>query len=387
MIPDHISKLAEKFLRGEATEAEKAELHQWYDSADGADTEVVITEQPITVDELGEQAFAEIQAQIAATKQAGPTGRVIPLFRWPRLAVAAAVLLLAGTGIFYWLSNQEQPTIASTPKSVQTDLLPGTNAATLTLADGSTVLLDSTANGATLQQGGSKIIKLADGRLAYNSAGAAGNAVLYNTLATPRGGQYQLTLPDGSLVWLNAASSLKYPTAFTGAERLVELTGEAYFEVVKNGAQPFVVAAADNRVVVHGTHFNVNAYSDEGEMRTSLLEGSVSVTNPSAKARLVPGQQASVGKNDATIDVATADVEQAVAWKNGYFSFDNADLKTVMRQVARWYDVEVVYEGTPTGDRFSGEVPRNSKATELLKILELSNIRFRIEGKKIVVMQ
>jgi ferric-dicitrate binding protein FerR (iron transport regulator) len=387
MIPEHIAKLAEKFLKGEATEAEQAELHQWYDSVDDADTEVVITEKNLTVEAYGAAAFSELKALIDKDPGQVPDKKVVSIFRWQRLAVAASLLLVTGLGIYFWLAPQSQTPVAVAPTSSPSDLLPGTHAATLTLADGSTVVLDSTANGAMLQQGSTEIVKLADGRLAYKNSVAAATQVLYNTLATPKGGQYRVTLPDGTSVWLNAASSLKYPTVFTGPERQVELTGEAYFEVAKNPRQPFIVAASGNKVVVHGTHFNINAYSDEAAMRTSLLEGSVSVQTSSGTAKLVPGQQASIDKNGVAIKVAAADVAQAIAWKNGYFSFENADLNTVMRQIARWYDVEVVYEGTPTDDRFSGEMPRSSKASEVLKILELSAIQFRIEGKKIVVMQ
>ncbi|HEX2536291.1 MAG TPA: FecR domain-containing protein [Chitinophagaceae bacterium] len=386
MVPEQIRQLAEKYLQGTATEEEARRLHEWYDNAQTGDTEVIITRRPETAEDFGAATFAGIKALIVAEKEKENGGTVLRL--WPRrLAVAALVLLMAGAAVVYY-NGRSRPgggtPVARLPIP-PTDLAPGGNKALLTLADGRTLVLDSAADGTLARQGGTQVIKLNDGRLAYRNEAPGAGAPGYNTLRTPKGGQYQVTLPDGSTVWLNAATTLKFPAAFTGSERRVELEGEAYFEITPDKTKPFTVHTPEGSVQVLGTHFNVNAYSDEAACRTTLLEGRVAVSASGNRVQLRPGQEAAIAPGSGSIKVGAADVEEAVAWKNGYFSFDNADLPAVMRQVARWYDVEVVYEGSPPAERFTGEVPRGSKASEVLKILELSNIRFRIEGKKIIV--
>jgi ferric-dicitrate binding protein FerR (iron transport regulator) len=305
---------------------------------------------------------------------------------WRRLAAAAAVLvLLAAAG--WWLRGGSSRVPA--PAQAIHKVVPGGDRALLTLADGTVIPLDSAANGTLALQGGVTIQKLDSGGLAYSAApGNADAAVTYNTLATPRGGQFRLTLPDGSRVWLNAASSIRYPTAFTGGERKVELTGEAYFEVEGNADMPFRVALqGGGEVRVLGTHFNINAYADEALQKTTLLEGAVSVTSAGSQKTLRPGQQAQVQPGNSAGDIAVrdTDVEEVVAWKNGYFQFNQADLGAVMRQIARWYDVEVSYEGRIPQRKFWGDISRDAGIAEVLKVLESSSVRFRIEGKKIIV--
>ncbi|HWK06735.1 MAG TPA: FecR domain-containing protein [Puia sp.] len=317
--------------------------------------------------------------------------------------VAACLVLLVGSATYLWLQQQKHPEIARTPGNnpVQPDLAPGGNKAILTLSNGASILLDSAANGILTQQGNTRVLKTGNGQLAYNITDEKPAEVLYNTLATPRGGQYQLMLPDGSKVWLNAASSIHYPTAFMGRERKVEITGEAYFEVApltseggqgplapKGGHEkiPFIVAVNGMEVRVLGTHFNVNAYEDETTVRTTLLEGSVLVKKDAAIAYLKPGQQSRLSKGGAITVENDADVEEAIAWKNGLFHFSNSSLEDVMRQVARWYDVAIEYKGAIVPRQFGGEIPRSSNASDVLKILELSKVHFQIEGKKIIVM-
>ncbi len=323
---------------------------------------------------------------------------VVPMYKrtWYRVAAAAIILLLLSVGGYFIFNRAAQKQIAQTEKRQQpykNDIAPGGNKAILTLANGTQIILDSAANGALTQQGNTKIIKLDSGRLAYNALNEKPGEVLYNTISTPRGGQYQIVLADGSKVWLNAASSLRFPASFTGKERKVELAGEGYFEVAKNAAMPFRVsvnpgspAGRDMQVEVLGTHFNVNAYDDEGVIKTTLLEGSVKVSKGNDVGFIKPGQQARLYNSGHIKIIADVDAEDAISWKNGYFSFDKDDLPTVMRQIARWYDVEISYEGNIPKREFGGKIDRNSNASQVLKILEESKVHFRIEGKKIIVM-
>jgi transmembrane sensor len=329
---------------------------------------------------------------------------VVPLYQkgWARVAIAAAVILLVFTG-YYLLTDQNSGQTVNPGKLVQADqdILPGGDKAVLTLGDGRRILLDTAGNGALTQQGNSRVIKLNSGQLAYNSlkdpvTTSVGDEVLYNTITTPRGGQFQVVLPDGSKVWLNAASSLRFPTDFTGDERLVEITGEAYFEVAKfsssergtmKGSMPFIVQLQDgSQIRVLGTHFNINAYTEEASVNTTLLEGSVLVKKGSTIKKLAPGQQARMNAMDMDI-VNNVDLEQVVAWKNGLFNFHGESLQSAMRQISRWYDVEVVYEKSIPDIRFGGKIQRNLKLQQIINGLEDAEVHFRIEGKKLIVSQ
>ena len=335
--------------------------------------------------------------------------KAVKLRRLPnfyRYAASVIVLLSLAFGGYIYLNRKNINGPGNTvQQTIQDNILPGGNRAVLILADGSRIILDSAADGKLSQQGKTQIIKLDDGQLAYNAA-AGTSEVLYNTISTPRGGQYQVVLPDGSKVWLNSASSLRFPTAFTGAEREVALTGEAYFEVEENPAKPFIVSslpsAAGGRGVeikVLGTHFNVNSYDDESSIKVSLLKGSVQVanlnkenaTNPAVKEVdtkiLRPGEQAELSDANPLRVNDKVDMDEVLAWKNGLFRFSNADIETVMKQVERWYDVDVVYEGEKPDGHYRGKVPRDVKASEMLKIIEASGVQYRIENKKIIIMK
>jgi transmembrane sensor len=306
----------------------------------------------------------------------------------PWMRIAAAVLLVIA-GAFYWMhQNSDRPKeieIAVVPPK-PTPILPGTDKAVLTMADGSAILLDSAQNGLLAQPGNTNIQKRGTVLIYVPSAAASENSgIAYNTLSTPRGGQYKVVLSDGTSVWLNAASSLRFPTAFIGDAREVELTGEAYFEVAKNKDMPFHVKVNGVQVNVIGTHFNINAYSEEAAIKTSLLEGSVQVTNGSFSNRLKPGEQAIVSNRNEAIDVRTADMDAVMAWKNGLFVFEGADIEMIMRQISRWYDVDVVFTGETPAREFEGKISRNAPLSNVLKILELSSINFSVEGKKIIV--
>lgn len=307
----------------------------------------------------------------------------------PRMRiVAAALFILCISGISYWVLKKEdtKKVTASIASSKKTGpIKPGGYHARLTMSDGSTVALDSIQNG-NLHQVGATIQKQ-NGLLIYDRSGRlkTGESVVYNTLTTPRGGQYRVVLPDGSKVWLNASSSLRFPTAFLGKQRDVELSGEAYFEVAKNKEKPFHVNVKDMQVEVLGTHFNVNAYTDENSIKTSLLEGSVKIRDKSATVLLRPGQQGVIKNNNENIEINDADLEEVIAWKNGLFQFDGADITTIMREIGRWYDVDIVYAGKIPIRRFEGKISREVPLSVVLKILELSNVKFKIEGKKIIV--
>ncbi len=311
--------------------------------------------------------------------------RVIPL---KRIAIAASVIGLLLVSVFLLSDKIGKRGIAKTEIDQQrfkNDVLPGGNKATLTLADGSTIVLDDAQNGTLAQQGNSKIIKL-DGKLSYDPTNKNSREIVYNTISTPKGGQYQLELPDGSQVWLNATSSIHFPTSFIGTERRIEVTGEAYFEITRNPNMPFIVTVNNAEVQVLGTHFNVNAYSDEDNVKTTLLEGSVKFVNDGNTNILKPGQQAQLTKERTTKVVSNVDVDEVVAWKNGMFDFDNAGIETVMRQLSRWYDVEIEYKGK-NDDLFIAEMRRNINLSDALKALELTGkVKFDIQGKKIIVM-
>ena len=301
------------------------------------------------------------------------------------LALLLVGLLAGALGYVSWLRRPPVATAArpATRPAAPARLIPGRTQALLTLADGSTVLLDQARQGLLARQGGSRVLKTAAGQLRY--AAGPGAAALFNTVATPRGGQYQLTLPDGSRVWLNAASSLRFPVAFGEGERRVQLTGEAYFEVAKDAAHPFRVSAGPAEVTVLGTHFNVNAYADEPTLTTTLLEGAVRVAQGEQQVLLRPGQQATAGPT-GPVRVQAVDAQHAIAWKNGYFIFNDESIEGIMRQVARWYDVDVQYQGALAGKNFNGTVSRYQDAAAVLHMLELTGaVHFTTQGRRIVV--
>ena len=322
--------------------------------------------------------------------------------RRQRITAFICLLLLAcGAGIIYRRSSAAKtttPRVLSKAPRFKNDVQPGGDKAILTLADGSTIVLDSASDGALSSQGNARVIKLSRGRLAYQAVKGADNAgPVYNTISTPRGGQYQIELPDGSKVWLDANSSLRFPTAFTGKMRDVQLSGEAFFEVTGNPGQPFSVSVFPQepgrgdelqRVQVLGTQFNIMDYADERFVKTTLVEGSVKVQDAGRESTVKPGEQAQLTRDhSAGVQVVhDADIDAAVAWKNGYFNFNKADIQTIMRQLSRWYDIEVSFRGGGGGDRvFFGGIQRNLPLTSVFGILEKSGVKFSIDGKKVLV--
>jgi hypothetical protein len=308
--------------------------------------------------------------------------------RWNiRYAAAVIIICMLSVSVYFLLKPKPERQISKTEnsKSPENDVAPGGNKAILTLANGKSILLDSAANGTLTTQGNSKILKV-NGMLSYNTLKNKSSEVLYNTISTPRGGQYQLMLADGSKVWLNAASSLRFPASFVGKERKVELLGEAYFEVAKNAAMPFKVKVHGMEVEVLGTHFNINSYDNESMIRTTLLEGSVKINKNNGSSLLKPGQQAQMNEAGEIKIISNVDVEEAIAWKEGKFQFDKADIHAIMRQLARWYDVEVQYKGN-VSSHFGGTISRDVNLSQVLNMLHLTGeVNFKIEGKKVVVM-
>ena len=398
MQPAHLKLFLEKFSVGAHSDADHQQFIEWTKTAPVAEVEAILEEYKNTIAknhlsniEVDSNLAPHIEAAIdqyeLGKKIKSINGKLIPWRNVWRIAAASLIIFIAGTAAYFALRTTEHKTITKALQpQLRNDVAPGTNKAILTLSDGSTIILDDEKNGQVAQQGATQIDKLANGQLIYNIIDGKPAEVVFNTLTTPRGGQFKLTLPDGSEVWLNAASSIRYPSEFIGNERKVEISGEAYFEIAHDAAKPFKVSVNGMEVKVIGTHFNINAYRDEIAVKTTLLEGSISLTKGDAvTTTLNPGQQAQL-ENSGHIQVLNnVDIDQVVAWKNGYFSFNRADLQTVMRQLARWYDVDVIYEGKIPERQFGGKIHRNSNASEALKVLEEMNVHFRIEEKKIFV--
>ena len=299
---------------------------------------------------------------------------------------AAAVICVVASSVVLWqqLSGDAASSIRTNAEvSTNVSITPGTDRAYLTLGDGTEILLDSTGDGMLARQGSSAVVKEGRG-ISYQGSGMSGETV-FNTIRTPRGGQYRLELSDGSSVWLNAASSLRFPASFTGNQRNVQLNGEAYFEVKQDATRPFTVEIGDLRVAVTGTRFNVNAYPDENGILTTLAEGAVKVESKGVAVALKAGQEIMRGSDGKLQSVRTADLKTALAWKEGLFVFNGSDVPAIMRQIGRWYDVDVVYSGSVRTETFTGMVSRKSDISRVLRIMEAGGIQFRIEKNRIMV--
>lgn len=370
--------LLQKYQEGTLSNEEKDKLNAWYlDKASNSN-------QQLNEYEL-EDSYDYLKSKLPLHQEP----KVIRI--WPRVAVAASIAVLLGTGIFYFAKPEKEPNIQVTEKQVE--IAPGGNRGILTLSNGKQIVLsDITAKDTIAKEGDQDEVTIkidANGVITYvinpNVAAAKEDENSFNTLSTPTGGQYNIVLADGTKVFLNAVSSIKYPTQFNGNQRIVELDGEAYFEVAKDKSKPFIVKSDKQSIEVLGTHFNVHAYDNESVVKTTLLEGSVAVTSRDQKAILKPGQQSGVSDNAAKISIKEVDTEAAIAWKNGRFKFDNADLKSVMKQLERWYGIKVEYRGDVSDLRFNGGTFRNKNLSEVLKVLELNNIKFKVEGKTVIV--
>jgi ferric-dicitrate binding protein FerR (iron transport regulator) len=373
-------ELAVKWLNGSITPEEEKEFADWFNAA-GSEPLLVPDTFAASEEEHRLRILGKVQQAIAE-----PRSRTVRMRRW---AAAASIALVACSAAAYWLwpATTAQPGMVAQESKVVEDAAPGGNKAVLTLANGSQIVLDSAGQGVLATQGGTAVIKSQQGQLVYKEEGKADNtaAAAYNTLRTPKGGQYMIVLPDGTKVWLNSQSSLQFPAVFNGNERKVQLTGEAYFEVAHNKQKPFRVQSGGADIEVLGTHFNVMAYTDEPQMETTLLEGSVRVSKGSRSEVIKPGRQVQLTGNGMT--VRTVDTDEAVAWKTGIFLFSNDSLKSIMRQVERWYDVQIDYASMPDKE-YSGMVRRSSNLSEVLKMLEVAGqVRFTIEGRTVKAIQ
>ena len=371
--PDETQELSALWEDPSQETLAKELLEQWYDRVP-----LLFRQTPEDADSMF-RAIVEKEEDNPLENEP-PVGKLRPMrtFWW---AAAVVLALLAGGG-YLFLRNNEKPQGQDIVKTAP--VAPGREGAILTLADGSTVLLDTLSDGTISTQSGTAV-RLAGGKLSYEAGADA--VPVFNTISTPRGRFFRLVLPDGSRVWLNAASSIQYPTAFSGTERRVEVKGEAYFEVAHDAGKPFRVALDGGaEVEVLGTHFNVNDYGDEPAPTVTLLEGSVRVKNKANAVVLEPGQQAAVLENNFRVQ-HQVNTTQVVAWKDGGFNFDNMGVETVMRQLSRWYDIEVVYQQGIPDKKFYGEIGRELTLEEVLEGLKLSGVRFRIEaGKKLIVL-
>lgn len=393
---ERLEYLFRNYFHKTCTEAEHEEFltlvgdPQYHDHLEVLNNSYAITadKAPLLSEAASGQVWEVIRAAITVPAQQhrtvpGPTN-FLRQWGW---AVAASIMLLIGAYNYFKTPDPKRAGTSLAKKEMppETIIQPGTNKAVLTLADGSSIVLDNAANGQLASEGNTQVIKLDDGRLQYHCNTNSSGGVALNTVSTPRGGQYHIILADGTKVWLNAASSLQYPIAFSGNERKVVLTGEAYFEVAKNKLQPFRVVVNDMQVQVLGTHFNIMSYADEADVNTTLLEGAVTVSNKQSARDLLPGQQASLNKAAGKITIAKTDVEKSVAWKNGSFHFEGESIPEVMKEIARWYDVEVVYQGNCSA-HFTGIIPRDASIAKVIEMLRVSSeLQLQLSNRTITV--
>jgi ferric-dicitrate binding protein FerR (iron transport regulator) len=389
-----IGSLLLKHNQGELTEEEQTILDNWKNaSAGNKQLFATLTNNDDLQAKLNQ--LHEIEATKEATKRrvmeslsmgaiVTPIKRATTRSLWKTVAAAVTITAVVGTGAWFLLKKDKPPVAVVQPaENKLADVIPGGYKAQLVLDDGSTIELDSAGTGKLAQQGNMQVMNR-NGQLSYKPDATSEKRSLYNTLKTGRGQMYPVKLSDGSAVWLNSSSSIRFPVAFNEQERRVEITGEAYFEVAHNDRKPFRVSVNGMEVQVVGTVFNINSYNDESAMKTTLLTGFVKVTKGDQQVMIKPGEQAEVA--DKTIKVNTGvNVNKEVAWKNGLFYFKNENLKAIMRQISRWYDIDVVYEGKISNDEISGKIYRNANLSEVLKLLNVLDVNYKIEGKKLII--
>lgn len=386
---DKLAILFEQYLSGRMSKIERAELrtllqdpahHEYFESLVNNS---VTGYKADSISDPGKEKHIEKLFERIHVPQMPAVHRVHFLRRnW--LRYAAAVIFIIGTGAYLWFKSTQGTNNLAADHNVPgfENVQAGKDKAVLTLADGSVIILESAGNGSIASQGNTEVIKLPNGRIIYNAGNSQETKAVMNTMSTPRGGKYQLTLPDGTRAWLNAASSITFPVVFTGKERSVKITGEVYFEVAADKSKPFSVIKENTQILVLGTDFNVNAYDDENNMKVTLLKGSVKVgDNQKQSAILTPGQQAQIG-GDKLITVNNADIDKVMAWKNGLFNFEDAKLDEVMRQITRWYDINVIYENGVPDIQLWGKMSRNTNLSGLLKNLKDVGVKYKVNEAK-----
>jgi transmembrane sensor len=381
-----IPGLINKSMQGDLTEEELKELQQWTDASErNKQLYEKLTSSIFIRNELNRMRSYDAEAGTKKLmRRIAEPATVVNMTR--RIVAAAVIALTLLSGVLFYIMRTSETKEVITIKPFER-IKPGGNHALLTLADGSVVVLDSAATGLFARQGNTGILKHKDGQIIYQPGEQLPAIITINSVMTPKGGQYEVILPDGSMVKLNAHSRLDFPTAFSGQTRHVTLWGEAYFEVAKNSAKPFHVSVRGLDVQVTGTQFNINAYGDEAVVKNTLFEGGISVTRDDFRTQLLPGQelQYDTASKKFTL-LKDADVEAAAAWRNGLFDLDNADVPALLRQIERWYDIEVVYaSGVPAG-KFLGQIPRSIQFTELLQVLNEGGLKTKMQGRKLIVL-
>jgi len=371
MEKEQLKELFKKYHAGKCTEEEKALLEAWYLQYNEHDLDI----SPKRIKAIRDRIFRELPGNHTAFLKIGLV-----------LAAAAVTIgiIVSITLNFSLLKGNR----AALPQNLQ--IAPGTNSAVLTLSNGKKINLKNAVSGQLATQSGIQIVKTASGEITYKSTGSTGDAddTKTNNISTPNGGQWQVMLPDGTKVWLNSATTFTYPASFgKQKDRVVQLTGEAYFEVAKDKLHPFIVKTAQEEVAVLGTHFNINSYTDEPSVKTTLAEGRVKISGINGKIKfLIPGQQAVLKNGDLT--VGEANVEEALAWKNGYFRFNDEDIQSIMRKLSRWYNIDVQYEGDISSEGLNGKISRFKNISQVLKALEATKtVHFKVEGRRVTVLK
>jgi hypothetical protein len=394
-----IESLINRYLKDELSNEERTALIELLRNPENQASLAKLVDNQFIDPAIQESGSDEVGAKILEVIMSKSTGSIPmttpakvtnPLFRQPRLwlRIAAVLVVSAGIAFYFAMNHNAVDTLeAVNTRFETTPVLPGgTNTASLTLADGTILLLDSIAEGNLAEQGNMKLVKSGDGTLSYfedEAPGNSGDELIYNTVTTPRGGHYQLVLHDGTKVWLNAGSSLTFPAAFPGSERMVEMTGEAYFDVSKNPSKPFIVKVNGAEIRVLGTGFNVMAYTNEAVLKTTLIEGKIQFNKGDKRVFLLPGEQSVLHANNQLSVLSDVDINMATAWKNGMQVFRKSGLDDVMRQMERWYNVDVVFENrVPDDITFTGEVPRSVDLEKFIRIFETEKIQFKIDAEK-----
>ncbi|MES2267480.1 MAG: FecR domain-containing protein [Bacteroidota bacterium] len=371
MKTEELKELFKKYHDGTCTEEEKALLESWYLEYNEHDLDIT----PKRIKAIGQGVFRELPGNHNSFIKIGL-----------KLAVAATIIGMMFTiAIKFFLPH---PTNTGVVR--KKEIGPGSNIAVLTLSNGQKINLSTATNGQIAKQAGIQIYKTASGQITYKSIAdpAASNVITTNNISTPKGGQWQVTLPDGSEVRLNSASSFSYPTSFKNQkQRIVQLKGEGYFEVAKDKAHPFIVKTDQQSVEVLGTHFNINAYADEPAVKTTLAEGIVKVSASNGKSQLLsPGQQAILRQGELT--AATVNVDDELAWTKGSFHFSDQNIQSIMRQLSRWYNIDVQYAPDVNYGGLHGRLSRNKNLSQVLSGLEATqSVHFKVEGRRITVMK